>query len=378
LATVLCGLLAARGAGPADLRARAAAGGDDPGRPRSARLEPAFGALLVIGLGLWMMSERWKTTRAESWRQMAVQDDQASDAGRPDRKIKHIEMAVRLSPDDARLQSEAAYAHFRAYQEMETEWAERQPGVAPGKEAVARLKRARMVPCLRHMLRARDLCPVRAIAHLDLAALVHDLRQADPQDAYLDRAVLLAPAEPRVWYAAGRLALADGRLPSAWAYWRRALALSRDLLPQVLEQSRRHLDTAGLLRDVLPDQPELLLAVAARLPAGSDGDRRLILERALAILVRGSKPLTALEVHTRGTIRQALGDPPGALKDYQAALLLEPRRSAWRYDRARLLVEQGRFEEAHQEVLTILALEPKNVPARELLDTVARGLAEQP
>ncbi len=76
-------------------------------------------------------------------------------------------------------------------------------------------------------------------------------------------------------------------------------------------------------------------------------------------------------------IRQRLGDPLGALKDYQTALVLEPRRSAWRYDRARLLVEQGRFEEAHHEVLTILALEPQNMPGRELLDTVARGLAEQ-
>jgi predicted Zn-dependent protease len=267
---------------------------------------------------------------------------------------------------------------------MERQWAERKAGAAPGagappgNEAVAALKRAHMVPVLRHLLRARDLCPVRAIAHLDLAALVHELKQADPQAAYLERVALLARAEPWFLYNAGRLALEARQLPAAWTAWRRALDLSRDLLPQLLEQSRPHLDTAGLLRHVLPERPELLLAAAEQLPPGSEGDRRLILERALALLDRRSTPLTALEIHTRGTIRQVLGDAPGALEDYRAAVLLEPNQSAWRVDRARLLVAQKRFEEAHQEVLTTLALEPANVPARELLDTVARGLAEHP
>jgi O-antigen ligase/tetratricopeptide (TPR) repeat protein len=339
------------------------------------------GALLVVGPGLWVVSESWKTARAHEWRQRASQEDRAIVPERNDRKLEDLGKALRLRPDEARLHSEAAYAHLAIYDETQQLWGEQKAagtagGAVAGENALLRLKRAHLVPALRHLLLARDLCPVRAIAQFDLASYVHDLERADPQSAYLDRVALLAPAEPWLWYQSGRLALTDGRQADAWAAWRRSLALSSKLLPQILEESRRHLDTAGLVRAVLPDRPELLLEAAQALPAAAESDRRPILERALAILKRAGAPLTATDLYRRATIRRALGDSPGALEDYRAALLIEPARSAWRYEHAVLLVEQGRFEEAHEEVLTILALEPASPQARALLDRVARGLAE--
>jgi O-antigen ligase/Flp pilus assembly protein TadD len=382
-ATVLCGLLAACGRAP-DEAATEHHGQRPKGKRQRGVLARAAGALVVIGLGLWAASESWKTAEAQAWRRMASDEDRATDLERVDRKLKHLGEALRLRPGDARLQSDAAYAHLAGYQEVQARWAEQKAAAAAGKDAgamagedaVERLKRAHLVPALRHMLISRDLCPVRAIAQLDLATFVHDLKRADPQAAYLQRVAFLAPAEPWFWYQSGHLALADARLTEAWADWRRSLALSSLQLPQILEESRRHLDTAGLLRAVIPDRPELLLELARVLPAASDGDRRQVLERALAILERPSPPPLATDLHRRATIRRALGDSRGALEDYRAALLIEPGRSSWRYDRAVLLAEQGRFEEAHQEVLTILALEPANPQARALLDSVARGLAE--
>ena len=298
------------------------------------------------------------------------------------RKLTLAEEAVRQTPGDARLQSEAAYAHLSVYNEERMRFVEGQqsaPSVVatgPGVDAAVQLKRAHLVPALRHLLRSRDLCPVRAIAHLDIAAFVRDLEEAEPQTAYLQRVGFLAPAEPWFAYQCEIWRLADGRRGEAWADWRRSLTLSSDLLPQVLEQSRKQLDTPALLQHVLPDRPDLLMDVANGLPGGSKGERRVILERALAVLDHTSTPPTAEELHTRGIIRHDLGHAARALDDYRAALLLQPRRLSWRYERAQLLVEQGRFEDAHQEVLTILALEPANTPARALLDTVAQGLAE--
>jgi tetratricopeptide (TPR) repeat protein len=342
--------------------------------------------LLVTGAGLWAASEGWKTTRAQAWRQRAVQEDRARVLERNDRKLKDLGEALRLRPGTASLHSETAYAHLAVYQETQELWAEQKAtatgaagnpgGAAVGDVALERLKRAHLVPALRHLLLARDLCPIRAIAQFDLASFVHDLERANPQSAYLERVALLAPVQPWFWYQSGRLALADGRQAEAWADWQRSLALSSKLLPQILEASRRHVDTAGLLRAVLPDRPELLLEVAQGLPPAADGDRRQILERALVILKRSGAPLTATDLYRRATIRHALGDALGTLEDYRAALLIEPARSAWRYDHAVALLEQGHFDEAHDEVLTILALEPANPRARALLDTVARGFAE--
>jgi tetratricopeptide (TPR) repeat protein len=334
---------------------------------------------VVIGLGLWVTSEEWKTARAHALR-VAAREDRYLDRELHDRKLRHLGEALRLRPGNAELESDAAYAHLVVYREalwgVQKATATAGNGAPTGEQAVTPLKRAHLVPTLRHMLRARDLCPVRAIAQLDLAAFVHDFARADPQSAYLERVALTAPADPWFWYHSGRLALADGRLTEAWADWRQSLALSRNLLPQILEESRRHLDTAGLVRAVLPDHPELLLEVARELPAASIGDRRLILERALVVLKRARPPLSTQDLYRCATIRRALGDLPGAQEDYRAALLRAPEKSEWRYEYALVLVEQGRFEEAHQEVLTLLALEPASPRARALLETVARGLAE--
>jgi tetratricopeptide (TPR) repeat protein len=81
-------------------------------------------------------------------------------------------------------------------------------------------------------------------------------------------------------------------------------------------------------------------------------------------------------LHRRATIQRDLRRPSSALESYRQALLQDPGRFEWRYEYAELAYEQGRYEEAHQALLTILALQPRNERARGLLDAVARGLAE--
>jgi tetratricopeptide (TPR) repeat protein len=211
---------------------------------------------------------------------------------------------------------------------------------------------------------------------MEIAEHVEDFAAAEPRGAYLERAKLLAPADPGLWYRCGFHELADGRPDRAWASWRRSLELSDRDLPEILDRSVAALGPNDTLRRVLPDQPGLLLAAAAHLYPRPDEGRRPFQERALAILEGRPGPPSAEVLHTRATIQRALGRPSEAMKGYREALLRGPEQIGWRHEFAELACEQGRFEEAHQELLTILALQPGNAQARTLLDAVARGLAE--
>jgi tetratricopeptide (TPR) repeat protein len=248
----------------------------------------------------------------------------------------------------------------------------------PGATEEGRLRREHVVPALRLFLLSRDLSPLRAEIHMILADHVDEFVAAEPRGAYLERAKLLAPADPDLWYRCGLHELADGRPDRAWASWRRALELSGEQLGPILDRSREHLGAPEILRGVLPDRPELLLEAARYLYPRQDEEqgRRPFLERALTLLEAGPSPPPASALHRRATIQRDLRRPSPALESYRQALLQEPDRFEWRYEYAELAYEQGRYDEAHQALLTILALQPSNERARGLLDSVARGLAE--
>jgi tetratricopeptide (TPR) repeat protein len=392
LATVLCAQLCVRG--QEQVRSRPIASADRAvslqgrGMRLIRRLSPVLGAVLVLALGLGLVDQGWRKACARQLEQQSFDEDRSNEQGRNDRKVAHFEAAARLTPADAGLQAELAYAHLNAL--AEKRWAISTPDLAPpglspahpGPEpkpepaAIERLKRMHMVPALRAFLRSRDLCPVRAMAHLDIANVVADFHSAEPQAAYLERAERLAPGDPWLWYQCGITALAGGRPREAWAAWRHSLELSNQHLQEILDRSRTQLDARGVLGSVLPDQPERLLEAAGALGPQQDEGRRRILDRALAVLERTPGTHSAKALYTRATIQRALDQPTAALKAYRKALLLEPGQSRWRYELAELSYSQGQYDEAHQELLTILALEPKNAQARKLLDAVARGLAE--
>jgi O-antigen ligase/tetratricopeptide (TPR) repeat protein len=354
LATVLCGHLCALGS------------------PRPARADQSFahlpgpGAILAAGtalvLAFVLSAEGWRAEQVQRLRMTAFGLDPADGAER----IALLTTAANLAPYSARLQVELGQAHQDVFAARCQERAERDA------------TRASLTAALRHYLRARDLCPLLAKPHVELAAHVNALEQADERAAYLERAKFLVPAEPDLWYWCGVLELVDGRPDEAWQSWRHSLGLFDVYAPEILDASSRFLGAEQVRDVVLPDQPRLLVKAALRLYPGPNQAevRKGFFEKALGLLDTGPPP-EAEDLRLKAFLLETLGRPDEALTAYRAALIRMPLQTAWRYDFARLLAEQGQFSEARREVLSVLAREPNYRQAQELRATVERRLAEK-
>ncbi len=392
IVTVLCAQLCAvgrqrGGAGPETAADRES---DDSDRYvlRLRGLAPVLGAVSAAALGLALAGEGWRAHRAQQLRLMAFDLDASPDPAGREQKVAALEAATRLVPGYARLQAELAHAHLTILElrmEELTGSAPRDAVAGPGPIAPPdgcgetdqeRLTQLHLVPALRHFLRSRDVCPLRAEAHMEIAEYVDKFEKAEPRETYLERAKFLAPDDPELWERCGTLELVDGHTDQAWASWRRSLELSDSHLSEILSRSVARLSPEDIVRRILPDRPDLLLKAALHLYPQPGEGRRPFFEQALATLEKRPDALGAADLHVKASIHRALGQPVEALAAYRASLDREPLQLAWRYELAELLYEQNRFQESFQELLKVQMLQPKNDQARALMDAVKGKIAE--
>jgi O-antigen ligase/tetratricopeptide (TPR) repeat protein len=358
LATVLCAYLCALSDGeePSVRQAATAAqaGGPRPYALRLWGLAPAAAAVAVL-LGLLLVREGWKACRAEELRAAALrQSELPGPISRTLQQIEYLERAARLAPEDVGLQIELAQAHLNLLRED--------------------LTREHLVPALRHLLLARDLCPLRLEPHMQLAAFAEKLEKGDPRSAYLGRAKLVVPNDPTLWYVWGGMELSDEGPEQACKSWRRSLELSDQYLPAILDECADRLTPQEVLGRVLPDDPGLLARAASHLYPWPEqaAERRPLLERALVLLEQRPGPLQAQDLQTKAVIHTSLGQPAEALAAYRAALRREPQQADWRYEFAQLLYQQGHAQEARREVLLVLRQQPEHAKALQLLEAGTR------
>jgi tetratricopeptide (TPR) repeat protein len=235
--------------------------------------------------------------------------------------------------------------------------------------------RKHLVPALHCFLQARSLCPLLPEPHRFLANHVDKLEQADARIAYLDRAALLIPYDPGIWYLCGK-EIFDRDPAQACKYWNRSLQLSDRYLSPILQKSVARLGPSDICRHMLPPNPTLLFKAAMRLYPEARAERQPFLKEALDLLERESSRTSARELHVKALILCDLNRSGEALTAYQAALIREPRQTAWRLEFARILYQQKRLRESRRELLLVLSQKPDHPDARELLGVVERKLAE--
>jgi tetratricopeptide (TPR) repeat protein len=335
-------------------------------------LAPLFAVVLAVALGWLLISQSRKAVIVDVLQRRAEYLRDAAPAESLPRQIACLNRAVFTQPNNAELHLQLGRAQLEFFDVLQ----DRHPDVA--RRWQKPLRQALLIPGLRHLLEARDLCPVWPESHALIAAHVDRLSAADPRSAYIERAERLVPADPLLWYTAGIQQLADGQPDKAWRSWNRALQLSDTNLTLILNRCAGHLTPQETLDRVLPDRPEILLAAARHLCAGPTAvaQRRPFLERALAAWNRHCSSSSADDLYVKTQIYRLLEEPEPALAAIRDALLEDPDRFGWRYEYATMLYAQGHLADARRQLDPVLGQRPQHAQAQELLDTITRRIAE--
>lgn len=229
----------------------------------------------------------------------------------------------------------------------------------------------------------------RAVAHLEaarrthprsaaiVAALARALEGADETDAALaawDDAIERAPDDPRWADGHARTLLAAGRPDDAIAAWEAAVRrFPGD------ESTRMHLALALRLRD----KPDAVVAVLRPLAAVRPEDGRAQTALGEALLAAGSAeaaPTLRRALEAGGEPRIVLpllarsvaehGAPEEALALHAEALAIDPGNAPLRFSLALFCLRLGDLACGESQLTALLARDPYDARARELLETV--------
>ena len=145
---------------------------------------------------------------------------------------------------------------------------------------------------------------------------------------YLDRARVVAPSIPEVWYLSGVQDLIDGHADRCWKNWHRCLELSDQYLPDIVDKSSELLQPQEMLDKLCPPQPGILLAMATRLSARANlGPTRQALLRKALVLLEGQAGTKAIaDLHMVAFAQRSLGMDSEAVSAYQILLARDPNR----------------------------------------------------
>lgn len=356
---------------------------------------------LAIALSILLANEGVSTFAAAHYHREAAALSESSDDSDHDRQFDYWESALLWRPRDAELQQSAGQAYLRRFNELQLRdqrfdrlWQVSQcvlftsPDLAgaanlvaglsgrfpnPSNPARAETSRQRLLaPAAKHLIAARDLCPLLAETQYQLAAVGACLNDADSPEAYLRRAALLRPTDPAIWFSLGRQCLDDGDHEQAISAWKRCLELSDRYLQRILSDSHGVISPDQIRARLLPLRPETWLAAADLLAPESDAaERRLFLEPALKLLeARGAGD--AEWTHRKAVVQRELQLFAEAEASYRLALRQSPGRQDWRLELARLLRRLHRPTDARLELEIILNQEPGHREASELVPAVTR------
>ena len=228
-----------------------------------------------------------------------------------------------------------------------------------------------LVPAARHLQMAIQSAPTIARLHLRLAELLPVIDPEADETVLLQRARVLSPGDATLLYWIGLLDLQAGRVDSACDTWRQSLLLSPIHLPDVMAGARGRLTIRQLLNDTLPARSDVLLRVAREFFAKDNQAKYQaeFLERAEEALDQTDLPADEF-AFVAATIYRLQDRPREALDQYADAVSRNGTQLAWRYEYARLLLEEQEYEEAHRQATFLVRADENRAAYQRLLRDV--------
>jgi tetratricopeptide (TPR) repeat protein len=221
---------------------------------------------------------------------------------------------------------------------------------------------------------ARNACPLVAEVELDLAELDVALGEGRQEEARIELAMKLAPADPALRFRCGFLDVSAGRWERGAENWRRCLELQPTFVGRILPLAMQRFTMEEIVHQVLPASPALLLSLADGVYAPDEYayHRRLLIERAEKLLAE-QQPVQDEAIYLAGLARELKGDDAGAVAHYQEAVRARPEALTWRFRLARAYQRQGLTDKAHEQARWCVRMDPSYRPGLDLLKELYEG-----
>ena len=186
----------------------------------------------------------------------------------------------------------------------------------------------------------------------------------------------LAPCNAAACFVAGSFDALQGKTEEAYAKLHRAVALDGNYFTEAVTSCLRDLNDPNLALQLAGDNIARLGQVATLLTqwdGGETSQSKLALSKAREQLVsRSLQPDAPAGVFASlATVYTKENEPDRAAECYQKALVLDYGQLGWRYNYARLLDTQGRYNEALHEERICLRLNSEYQPAKRLIQELA-------
>ncbi len=409
LFAVMCGALAGRaarlnkvreGEAPAELEPPCTAARQEPRSPRLFALAVAI--TLVFGC-VWGGATAKKTQRvASALRSIRLADTSTCySIAELNEHLQRLHEVANTSEDDAEIQRTLAELYMQLYrartlQELKgkTSLAEDDPrllqltsplivherahtlartGMTDELDKQRKLPavQAYLIPALRHFEKAREACPTLADVHRGIAELTWVAADPAMDQIHVERARRMAPSDPDMLFVCGLLDMHAGRIEAAFASWKQSLTLSARHMENVLALTDRYLAVDGMIKQILPDSPELLLSLARkRFPnPGQQATQQALIARAAHLLDR-TDARDGESHHLRAVAWSLQGNVEAAVEHYRKAIRHDPRNAQLRHEFAEFLLQAGRLDEAREQAAWSARLAPRQRRHQRLLTQI--------
>ncbi|MFV1966016.1 MAG: O-antigen ligase family protein [Pirellulaceae bacterium] len=232
---------------------------------------------------------------------------------------------------------------------------------------------------VRHLLRARNACPLLPDVHVLLAELEPVVTPHGNGALHLERARRLAGSNPDLLAECGLIGLQAGRIDEAIEDWRLCIEQDTKRLGPFLNIAIRLPEFESRLAAVMPDSPSVLIEAVGELDgeASHDRVRETLLAKAEAGLEAEDLPVDERH-YLRGRIRDLQQRPRDAIEHYALAIELSPRKTEWRYELATLLHSTGQLELARKHAARCWRANPKSRRYTKLLKQIIQAQIRKP
>lgn len=381
---------------------------------------PAFLLLIAVGGGLaWSAIEERNAVAATMAAQQAMYERYEAEGDENpyenlnlaavDRSMKILERVLVRRPDDFEARNQLAQLWLLRYQlaAFEELKAERETielgdlplwnltdlaliqmsasGFAEEGDSVAleELRREpavqeNLVPALRELIAARRSSAWNADLFIDLAWLSWVGRDPLSAHEYCVRAEKLAPQYAQNFVDLGRINLNIGRLDEAERLWRRAVELRAETFEEIADAADSRWSLEETMQKVIPQERGTLIQLSRPALARRE-DRDLVtneLHRMLEAVLSGI-PEAERVPQDKAMLARLKGDLEAAERELSAALKLDGRQLEVRQDRAEVLFEMNRMEDALDEIAVCMKLQSRNTRTHQLETRIRQGLKQK-